>query len=52
MRNAVNKLSHIAGYDEARRVGNVRFENVTINGRLLDLSQDVIIGPYVSHIES
>ncbi|WP_379141082.1 glycosyl hydrolase family 28 protein [Paenibacillus sp. sgz500992] len=43
--------SHIAGYDEARRVENVRFENVTINGRLLDLSQDVVIGAYVSKVK-
>lgn len=39
--------SHIEGFDEARRVEDVRFENVRINGRSLDLLEDVIIGPHV-----
>ncbi|WP_145318078.1 glycosyl hydrolase family 28 protein [Paenibacillus xylanexedens] len=43
--------SHIEGYDEARKVENVRFENVTVNGEHFSMERDVILGPHTNEVE-
>ncbi|MCL6459264.1 MAG: hypothetical protein K6T85_14775 [Gorillibacterium sp.] len=43
--------SHLEGYDETRTIDGVKFENVVINGRNLELtSNDLIIGSHVHHV--
>ncbi|KAA8745592.1 glycosyl hydrolase family 28 protein [Paenibacillus sp. UASWS1643] len=43
--------SHIEGYDETRKVENVRFENVMVNGELLFKGKDLILGPHVANVK-
>ncbi|MDR6717190.1 glycosyl hydrolase family 28 protein [Paenibacillus sp. 2003] len=43
--------SHIEGYDETRKVENVRFENVVVNGEHLSKDKDLILGPHVGNVK-
>ncbi|MCL6606054.1 MAG: hypothetical protein K6T94_24580 [Paenibacillus sp.] len=43
--------SHLEGYDDKRTVNGVQFENVTLNGRKLDInSNELSIGPHVYQV--
>ncbi|MDQ0169250.1 glycosyl hydrolase family 28 protein [Paenibacillus tundrae] len=43
--------SHIEGYDKARKVENVRFENVLVNGEPLCKDKDLIVGAHVANVK-